>query len=241
MKCKYLLILLLSTVCLLFFGGTCFASAETELTNVISVSGNGIVKLAPNVADINFAVITEADEAGIAQAKNTELVNKAINSLKNSGISLNDINTSGYNLNPQYIHEEGKSAKISGYEVRNEITVTVRDISMIGKVMDLAVKNGINQVQNIEFYVEGSEEQKAKALTQAIEDARAKAEIIAAALGKKIVGIKSANGNWYNDPVPILFKESMADGARAGGALPTPINPGLAEIRASAEIVYLIN
>jgi len=242
LKSKFLLIALLSTFCLLFFSSTCFASAETQLTNVISASGNGVVELAPNMADISFAVITEANEAEIAQVENSEIVNKVVNSLKNNGISSTDINTAGYNLNPKYIYDEKKSPKISGYEVRNEITVTVRDTALIGKVIDLAVKSGINQVRNIRFYVEGSMEQKAKALTQAIEDARVKAEVIATALGKKIVGIKSASGNWYNDvPQPIYFERSMAVGGGADSAMSTPISPGLAEIRASAEIVYLIN
>ncbi len=242
MKPKFMLIVMLSTLCLLFFSTSCFASAETELTNVISVSGEGVIRLAPNTADINFAVITEADEAGVAQAKNSELLSKVINSLKNAGISATDINTSGYYLNPQYIYEEGKSPRISGYEVRNEITATVRDTALIGKIIDLAVKSGINQVQNIRFYVEGSTVQKAKALTQAIEDARVKAEVIASALGKKIVGIKSASGNWYNDALPlILFDKSMATGTGGDSAISTSINPGLVEIRATAEIVYLVN
>ncbi len=242
LKTKFLFIIMLSTICLLFLGTSCFAGAEKDLTNVISVNGEGIIKLAPNAADINFAVITEADDAGVAQAKNSELLTKVINSLKNDGISATDINTSGYYLNPKYIYEEGKSPKISGYEVRNEITATVRDTALIGKIIDLAVKSGINQVQNIRFYVEGSTGQKAKALTQAIEDARVKAEVIASALDKKIVGIKSASGNWYNDALPpILFDKSMATGAGGDSAISTPINPGLVQIRATAEMVYLIN
>ncbi|KAF1084192.1 26 kDa periplasmic immunogenic protein precursor [Sporotomaculum syntrophicum] len=241
MKLKSMLIVLLATICLLTFSTTCFA-AETDLTSVISVSGEGVVKLSPNMADINFSVITEANDAGLAQAKNTELVTKVINSLRDAGIAAADISTSGYYLNPQYIYEEGKSSKISGYMVRNEITVTVRDTASIGKIIDLAVKSGINQVQNIRFYIEGSTAQKTKALTQAIEDARVKAEVIAAALGKKIVGIKSASGNWYdNAPQPIYFEKAMD--VRMGGdsISSTPINPGMVEIRANAEMVYLIN
>ncbi len=243
MKPKLKLIVLLVFVCLFCFSTACFAGAETELTNFISVSGEGVVKVTPNMADVSFAVITEADEAGAAQVKNSELVTKVINSLKNDGISAVDINTSGYYLNPRYNYEEGKSPKISGYEVRNEITVTVRDTDLIGKIIDLAVKSGINQVQNISFYVEGSMAQKAKALTQAIEDARAKAEVIASALGKRIVGIKSAGGNWYNDtPSPIYFEKSLYNGGMGGDdAMVTPINPGTVEIRANAEMVYLIN
>lgn len=241
MKSKSMLIVLLATLCLLTFSTNCFA-AGADLSNVISVSGEGVVKLSPNIADINFAVITEAGETGMAQAKNSELVTKVISSLKDAGIAAADISTSGYYLNPRYIYEEGKSPQISGYKVHNDIIVTVRDITSIGKIIDLAVKSGANQVQNIRFYVEGSTAQKAKALTQAIEEARVKAEVIAAALGKKIVGIKSASGNWYdNAPQPIFFEKAMAVGMGMDSASSTPINPGMVEIRATAEMVYLIN
>lgn len=235
---KLLLIVLLTTVGLFVFSSGGFATSE-DLTNVITVNGNGIVKVSPNMADLSFAVVTEAADAGTATTQNANLVNKVINALKNSGIPQADITTAGYNLHPKYIYEENKSPKISGYEVRNEILVTVRDLSKVGNTIDIAVKNGINQVQNIRFYVEGNMDQKIKALRQAIEEARSKAEVIAAAIGKKIVGVKSATGDWYNDsPPPIILEKRMAAGA--GSAMDTPINPGMVEIRASAQIVYII-
>ena len=237
---KSMLIVLLATICLFTFSTTCLA-AETDLSSVISVSGEGVVKLAPNMADINFAVITEADEAGVAQAKNAELVSKVIAALTNDGIAAADINTSGYYLNPQYKYEDGKSPQINSYEVRNAIIVTVRDTALIGKIIDLAVKSGINQVQNISFYAEGSTVQKAKALTMAIEDARSKADVIATALNKKIVGIKSAGGHWYDNAPSPIFYEKMLMAGTGDSAVSTPINPGMVEIRANAEMVYLIN
>lgn len=234
---KLVLILLLTTVGLLVFSSAGLASED--LSNVITVNGNGIVKVSPNMADLSFAVVTEAADAGTATTQNAKMVNKVIEALKNSGIPQADITTAGYNLYPKYIYEENKSPRISGYEVRNEILVTVRDVANVGNTIDVAVKSGINQVQNIRFYVEGNMDQKIKALRQAIEDARSKAEVIAAALGKKIAGVKSATGDWYNDgPQPIILEKRMAAGA--GGAMDTPINPGMVEIRATAQIVYLI-
>lgn len=238
-KFKSTFIVLLTTLALLVFCTAGFANENVSLTNVITVNGSGLVKVAPNMADISFAVITEAEEAGSAQAQNARLVNNVIEALKNSGIATADITTAGYNLNPRYIYEEKKPPRISGYKVCNEILVTVRDIAMVGKVIDIAVKNGINQVQNIRFYVEGNMDQKIQALRQAIEEARAKADVIAAALGKKIAGVKSAGGSWYNTaPPPIYYEKGPAGGADRAAS--TPINPGMAEIRASADIVYII-
>ncbi|WP_027364428.1 SIMPL domain-containing protein [Desulfotruncus alcoholivorax] len=238
-RTKSLLVALLTALVLFSFSAAAFAEDNGAPDNVITVSGSGTVKVAPNTAEVSFAVITEATEAGAAQTRNATIVNKVLAALKNSGISQNDLVTSGYNLNPKYVYEENKAPRITGYEVRNEITVTVRNINSTGKVIDLAVQNGINQVQNIQFYYEGGKELKARALRQAVEDARSKAEIIAAALGKKIAGIKSATGGWYdNAPPPVIYYDNKMAGTGGAGA-PTPISPGLAEIKASADITYL--
>lgn len=232
-----LLAFFLAVLALLSFSAVAFAEDSVMPDNIITVSGSGTVKVAPNTAEVSFAVITQAVEASSAQTQNATIVNKVLGAIKSSGISQNDIKTSGYNLSPQYVYEENKAPRISGYEVRNQITVTVRNINNIGKVIDLAVNNGINQVQNIQFYYEGGIEFKAQALRQAIADARSKADVIASALGKKIVGIKSATGNWYDSaPPPIIYNEKrMASGAGAA----TPVSPGLTEITASADITYL--
>lgn len=237
-RIKSLLVVFLTVLALLSFSAAAFAEDNGASDNVITVNGSGTVKVAPNTAEVSFAVIAEAAEAGAAQTKNADMVNKVIGALKAGGISQNDIITSGYNLGPKYVYENNKAPRISGYEVRNEIAVTVRDINSVGKVIDLAVDNGINQVQNIQFYYEGGMEYKDQALRQAIEDARSKAEVIATALGKKIVGIKSATGNWDNNaPPPVIYEKRMASYDEAAAS--TPVTPGLAEINASADITYL--
>lgn len=237
-RIRSLLVVVLTVLALLAFNTAAFAADNSAVDNVITVNGSGIVKVAPNTAEVSFAVITEAAEAGAAQTKNATLVNKVLSALKDNGISQNDIVTSGYNLGPKYVYEDNKAPKISGYEARNQITVTARKIDSVGKVIDLAVSNGINQVHNIQFYYEGGVEHKAQALRLAIEDARSKAEVIATALGKQIVGIKSASGNWYdNAPPPVMYAKSRL--SLDGAAESTPVSPGLAEIRASADITYL--
>jgi len=233
------LVVLMTALMIFAFGSYSFASENVD-NNVISVSGNGVVKVAPNVAEINFSVITEAKEATTAQMQNTKLLNQVINALENLKKKKKDIITSGYNLQPKYSYEENKAPTINGYEVRNEIQVTVRNTQKVGNVIDVAVSNGINQVQSIRFYVEGNIYQKIKALRLAIEEARAKAEVIATALGKEITGVKSASGSWYDlAPQPIYYEKLMLE--RQDSATTTPVNPGIAEIKANANIEYIMD
>ena len=237
-KARLFLITLLTLFILLSFSGTCLAQDNDLSANTITVTGEGLVKAPPDTAEINFAVVTNAAEAQKAQTANAEISHKVIAALEGNGVAAADISTLNYSLYPNYVYPEKESPRISGYEVVNEIKVTIRNLDKIGAVIDLAVKNGINRVQNINFYANDSMVQKIQALRQAVSDARIKAETIAASLGKKIVGVKSASGNWFNNqPTPIMKKFQLS----LGGDQATDINPGQVVINANAEIVYLID
>ncbi|MEW5898987.1 MAG: SIMPL domain-containing protein [Bacillota bacterium] len=232
---KSFLILTLAAMILLVFTAAAFAGENAPGPNMINVTGSGVVKTAPDVADITFAVITEAPQAEGAQAENARLTAKVLEALHNSGISKEDVVTLNYSLFPRHVYQEKKPPQISGYEARNEIRVTVRDTALVGKIIDVAVKNGANQVRSVVFRAENSLAQKIEALRQAITEARTKADVIVAALGKKIVGVKSATGTWHDDsPPPIIYEKATGLGSSV------PISPGQVEVRATVEIVYII-
>ena len=242
LKPKLSLAVMITMVVLLLFSVPCLAAAASDAA-VISVNGEGIVKVVPDRAEVTFAVVTEGENAAEAQNKNAALVKQAVNTLQNGGVAQEDINTRGYYLNPMYNYPEGQSPTISSYEARNELIVNAHYIENVGKIIDLAVQGGINQVQDISFYVEDSKAPNAQALNMAIADARYKADIIAAALDKQITGIQSASGYWYNNSSMPYYAEYDDAGSELSSniVVSTPINPGMMEIFASADIVYFIN
>ena len=211
---------------------------ENNNLSVINVSGQGTVKVAPDRATVSLAVITEAQTARQAQLDNAQRVNKVMQALTNRGISEQDIKTKNYNLRPNYVYLDKEAPKVVSYSVQNEINVNVKNTDQVGNILDIAVDSGINQVNSINFYVENDQSLKVQALQKAVADARAKADVLAAALGKKIVGIKSAGGSWNtNIPGPIYYAKDMAMG---GGMTSNSISPGESEITAVADIVYII-
>ncbi len=224
-------VLILTVLLLLSFSAVGWA-AEAEQP-YISVSGESTVEMVPNRVDINVAVVTEDADVKTAQAQNAKMAEKLITALKNAGIKQQNIMTSSYNIQPNYDYTRDGQPQLIGYRVVNEVKVTVEDISTAGSIIDTAVQNGANEVRNISFYTVGNTEQNIAALRQAVEDARQKAEVLAGALGKEIVGVKSASGNWFDQsPSPIIYDKMEAQS--------TPINPGKVNIRATAEIMYFI-
>ena len=211
---------------------------ENNNASIINVSGQGTVKAAPDRATVSLAVITEDQTAKQAQLDNAQKVKAVMQALINSGIAEQDIKTQNYNLRPNYVYVEKEAPKVVGYIVQNEILVTVKNTDQVGNILDIAVNSGINQVNNINFYVENDQLLKVQALQKAVADARAKADVLATALGKKIVGVKSAGGSWNtNVPGPVYYAKEMSMG---GGMSATPISPGESEITAVADIVFLI-
>ena len=238
MKGQKLSLTLIVFLMLIMLTTPVMADENTNLS-VINVSGQGTVKVAPDRATVSLAVITEAQTAKQAQLDNAERVNKVMQALTNKGISEQDIKTKNYNLRPNYVYSDKEAPKVVSYSVQNEINVNVKNTDQVGNILDIAVDSGINQVNSINFYVEDDQSLKVQALQKAVADARAKADVLAAALGKKIVGVKSASGNWNTHiPGPIYYAKDMAMGG--GGMTSNSISPGESEITAVTDIVFII-
>jgi len=231
----------------MLLAGATAAYAGDEQQNVIQVSGEGIVNATPDQAELSLAVVTENKDAGQAQAENARKSNQVINALKEKGIPETDIQTQNYNLSPKHSQPPRPEPvdsrmkeyvpEIVGYTATHLIRVKVKNLDTVGELMDLAVENGANQISNVSFSVSDSLAYKKEALKNAVADARAKAEVLAAALGKTLTGVQSASGSWNEaNPGPIYYKE-MAIGA---GGIATPLTPGMAQVRAHTNITFFI-
>lgn len=221
---------LLITVSLIFPAQAALLSKDNVQ---IIVAGQGIVK-APS--DVSYVMIgVERTEATATQAQNiaAQKMNNVLGSLKKLGIPKDKIQTSSFRLYPKNKYEQGERILV-GYTASNQIKVTLDDLSKIGKIIDTTIAAGANDVSNITFTVKDPAPFKKTALQKAFQDAKAKAEVIAAASGlviKKIKSIQEA-GAVVAPPGGIRAFKSEALEAE------TPIVPGKVEVRGSLTVVY---
>lgn len=223
------------------------AGANETQQNLIKVSGQGMVEAAPDSADLLLAVITEARDAREAQMENTSRSDRVIEALKGKGISQEFIQTQNYRLEPKYhypdrtlVNAQENQPRIVGYTVHHQLKVKIQNINELGSLLDLAVEAGANQASNINFYIKDSLELKEKALRQAVAEARIKANVLASALGKNLIGVKTASGSWSeNNPGPVQYIGMGLDDMARNEAMPTSIIPGTTQIRAHVDIEYL--
>lgn len=216
------------------------AQVTTELTQPISgtrldISATGEVTRVPDIAIISAGVVTRSTTAGGAIQDNAARMERVIAALKRAGIADRDIQTSSINLNPEYRYEENQQPQLVGYSASNQLTIRFRDIRNSGRVLDVLVAEGANQINGPTMTIEHPEEALDEARAKAVAAGRARAELYARALGKRVarVILVSESGGYY--PPPPM---PMAERAMVAGTPVTKIEPGEQKLQVTLSMVF---
>jgi hypothetical protein len=202
----------------------------------LTVTANGTVKVAPDVAYTTIGVVTQKKKMQDAQTANKELMNAVIAALKGSGLTDEDIRTINYSVYPVYDYSDGVS-KINMFEVNNTVELTMRDIDKVGEYLDVAATAGANTSYSVRFDILDREPFYNQALTAAMESARAKADTMAAAGGCVIVKpVEVTEGYTYNT-VYREYEMAAADKMDEGV---TYVSAGQLDITATVSVIYEI-
>ncbi|MGE5581228.1 MAG: SIMPL domain-containing protein [Bacillota bacterium] len=206
----------------------------------ITVSGKGSVTVKPDIAYISLGVEAVGATAQAAQGKNAALMTKVVSNLKNLGLQERDIQTTDFNLFPERRYDKiTGQEQVAGYRAINQLRVTVRDLSILGRIVDESIKAGANNVNNIAFTVEKPENWREKAIAQAVKDARLKAEALAKAAGvnlRKVNFITEGNVDVRPFQMDTIRKEQLA----GAGMVNTPIEPGNVKVTAEVQMNFAI-
>jgi uncharacterized protein YggE len=159
------------------------ARAEDAPVAAITVTGEAQISAAPDLAQIDAGVTTEAKTAREASDANNAAMGKVLLALKGAGIEEKDFQTSRLSLQPQYAPNRAPPNAIVGYQASNRVTVKLRDVSKAAALVDTLVGAGANTIGGISFMVSQPSKLLDEAREQAIADARRKAEIYAKAAG----------------------------------------------------------
>ena len=159
--------------------------AQTAPPPAISVSGEASMSVAPDEAQINGGVTSEAKTAREASDANNAAMGKVLLALKGAGIEEKDYQTSRLSLQPQYPPNPIRTgpATISGYRASNRVTIKVHDVTKVAGVIDVLVGAGANEIGGIHFVVTQASRLLDDVREKAVADARRKAEIYAKAAG----------------------------------------------------------
>ena len=220
-----------------------------EQKKVITVSGYGTVDTTPDEAVLRLAVVTQAEDAKNASDENVKKMDAVLAALYEIGIPEDDAVTSGYRVWPRYNWRD-EEQQLTGFQVRNSLTVTVRDIEKIGDVIDSALGSGANEINDVTFTVSDDRqtELRDEAITDAVKKARADASSVADAMDVTIVGPVeiSTTGSQFSPYRMYMNYDTGYRGLEVEAMpMPTPamaappqIQPGDVTVSAQVTVVY---
>ncbi|HBU16216.1 MAG TPA: SIMPL domain-containing protein, partial [Gemmobacter sp.] len=134
------------------FGAAALVAPVAALAGQITVTGEGRIQAAPDMATITLGVTTQGATAAEAMAANSAELAKVMDRLKTSGIEARDMQTTGLSLYPEWRQSaDGQSQQIGGYTASNTLTLRIRALDTLGGVLDSAIQDGANTLNGVEF------------------------------------------------------------------------------------------
>jgi uncharacterized protein len=206
------------------------AQETRDARPTIRASADATVKVAPDQAQIDIGVVTQATTAQAAAQQNAQKLDTVIAALRRALDPAAEIKTVGYSLSPNYRYPtNGGQPTITGYTASNIVQVKTGDLKKIGDLIDLAAKTGSNTIQSLRFTLKDEQAARAEALRQAALKARAKAEALASALGLKVQRILHVEESGAS-PQPVFF--GRAAGIADKSEVQTPVESGTIDVQA---------
>lgn len=232
------------------------ASEETLLV----VSGEGQSRRVPDVAIFSAGVVTQGKTGGDALSANATRMDEVVRALQRAGIAERDIQTSALSLQPQYSNPEQEAQlrarmarepyvapvqpqapRIIGYEARNNVQVRVRKLREMGRIIDTLVTAGANQVDGPSFTLDEPKAALDEARTEAVQEARSRAELYARAAGLRVARILSiSEGGGYFPVQPVVMTGRMAGAPPPPPLPPSPVAPGELTLGATVSVQFAL-
>jgi len=208
---------------------------DSPSPGTIVVSGTGRVAVDPDVAELRLGVSISRPTVDAARAAAAEAMAAILAAVTAAGVARHDVRTTLLSVQPRYDYRDGKAPTLTGYDLANVVEVTVRDLAILGGVVDGALTAGATSLDGMAFRVSDPREAERAARTAAVAEARARAEVLAEAAGIRIAGVAGiveggAPPTW---PQP---KARMMVAAEAS----TPVEAGTTEIAITVTVTFRI-
>jgi hypothetical protein len=194
----------------------------------ITVQGTASVTSVPDRAELSFGVESQGDTARAALAANAAEMRRVLAALRSAGAT--DVETQHVSLSPRY----DERSQAQGFNAANSVSATVRDLARAGAVIDAAVAAGANQVYGPSLSAGDQTALYRQALKAAVDEARATAQVLAAASGLSL-GRVTAIVEGGGAPQPLPF--AAADKAMES----TPIEPGTQQVSATVTVTFSVS
>ena len=213
------------------------AQAADPEPHTITVSGEGEVKAVPDEAVLTAGVESTGTTADAALAANRRAMSNVFATLKRQGIPDKSIQTSGFNISPQYEAGNHNRQRIVGYQASNNVEITIDDTSKLGASIDALVASGANSMGGVSFTTRDPRPLLKQARESAVKDAMDRAETYAQAAGLTLGRVIEIDDGEVQIPRP-MFRSVGTNRFVAG--METPIAAGQQSVTARVTVQFEI-
>ncbi len=217
--------------------------SDRSLVPNLVVQGTGQAEADPDQAVVRLGVVAQDASARTAQERANKVINALVTAVRGLGVDAKQVQTSALNLNPLYAQgrPDGSGGqqepRITGYQAYSTVSVRLEKLDLVGQVVDAGLAAGANQVEGVTFGLKDDQKARAAALEAAVRQARAKAQVIAAALGVRLGEVLEVVEGGAGTVTPIYEKRmSLAMDAQSA----TPVSPGQVAIDAQVTVRWRI-
>lgn len=204
--------------------------ASDDPRSGITVTGTGDVRATPDRADLSFGVQSNGATAAKALAANSAEVRRLIDALKNAGVQAKDLQTQHLDVSPRY--DVDKVVNQRGYSANSSLTVSNQPLDRAARLSDVAVGAGADTVSGPSLSVADRDAQYRRSIERAFDDARAKAEALAAAADVSLGEVTAVVEG--SQPQPFYATAARTLDAK------TPIEPGSEQVTAVVTVTFSI-
>jgi uncharacterized protein len=203
--------------------------ASDDPRSGITVSGTGDFRATPDRADLSFGVQSNGSTAAKALAANSAEVRRLIEALKNAGVAAKDLKTEHFDVSPRFDVDKVETPR--GYSASASVTVSNQPLDRAARLSGIAVASGADNVSGPSLSVADRDAQYRRALERAFDDARSKADTLAAAAGVSLGEVTAiVEGSQPDGPVYALAARTAEDRM--------PIEPGSEQITAVVTVTF---
>ncbi len=214
------------------------SSAPETLPRIVTVAGQGEVKLKPDMATISTGVTSDATTARAALAKNNTAMSSVLKALREAGVGEDEIQTSNFSVSPIYgAIQPGQvgAPRVVAYQVSNQVTAKVLDLARLGAILDALVQAGSNQIGSISLDVKDPVTATNEARRKAVADARARAELYAGAADVSVGSVIQISEVSNSPIMPVSYRMAEMSSSAA-----VPIAAGQSTLSASVTVTFAL-
>lgn len=215
------------------------AVAQETQVRLVTMTGSGVVQAEPNRAWVSVGIQARAEATAAARQQAASTMESIQKRLQALGIPESAIRTSAFNVSQDWITTQGQRIP-RGYVVSNQIEIQVDDIKRVPGVIDESIAAGANNINGVRWDLTNREALERQAIQRAYADARARAEVIAAASGSKLGELYAAQEARAGAVRPTMAYAASTPAPEAAIVQDTVVSPGMIGVRATVTISFVL-